>query len=127
MINLRDFIKETIEQLIDGVADAKEHAETKNAYINVPTIHYAGGMIRINKDSLPEPQLVEFDIAVTTSEVKDIKGGVGIFVAGVGLGYQANKGTTGGEISRIKFSIPVILPTHIKLEDVYDSNPPIMS
>jgi hypothetical protein len=83
-------------------------------------------MIKINKDSLPESQMIEFDIAVSTTEIKDIKGGVGIFVSGFGLGYQASKGISGSEISRIKFSIPVVLPSHVKLDDVFDSNPPIM-
>ena len=126
MINLEDFIGESLKQIINGIENAQVHAESKHAYINVPTIQYSGGMIKINKDSLPEPQMIEFDIAVTTTEIKDIKGGVGIFVSGFGLGYQASKGTSGSEISRIKFSIPVVLPSHVKLDNVYDNNPPIM-
>ena len=88
--------------------------------INVNTTEYSGHEIKIKKNSAPEPQLIEFDIALTTTEDQNIKGGLGIFVTGIGLGYQGETKTMGSEISRIKFSIPVILPSDVKPEDLFD-------
>lgn len=120
MIKLQDFISDTLKQIIDGVADAQEYAKIKNSYINVNTTEYSGHEIKIKKNSAPEPQLIEFDIALTTTEDQNIKGGLGIFVTGIGLGYQGETKTMGSEISRIKFSIPVILPSDVKPEDLFD-------
>ena len=120
MMNLQEFIAETLRQIITGVASAQEHAKTSGAYINVPTTIFFGNTYKINPDSLPEPRIIEFDIAVTTSEAKDIQGGMGIFVASLGLGYKAKKNIIDSEISRIKFSIPIILPSEIKPEEILE-------
>ena len=53
---------------------------------------------------------VEFDVAVTTSKGKETKGGLGIFVAGFGVGTQGKSDASSISISRIKFSTPVVLP-----------------
>ena len=111
MIDLKQFIEETVKQIIDGVVTSQEYAKVKGAYVNPAITHYAGGDLQINKETLPEPQVVEFDIALTITENKNLKGGMGIFVAGLGIGYQGKKETSGNEISRLRFSIPVILPS----------------
>lgn len=101
-MDLQKFITETLNQIIDGVANAQETAKQKGAYIN-GVVNYAPGV-------LPLPSEIEFDIAVATTESQNIQGGIGIFVADAGIGYKANKENAGNAISRIKFTISVILP-----------------
>jgi len=111
MINLQDFVAETIKQIVNGVAISQQHAETVGAYVNPPLLQYASGVLKVNTKTLPEPTMIEFDIAVTTTESDNLKGGMGIFVTGIGIGYQGQKESLGSEVSRIKFSIPLVLPT----------------
>lgn len=53
---------------------------------------------------------MEFDIVVTVGENKAIQGGIGIVVPEVNLGYQAKINSQKSAISRMKFSIPIMLP-----------------
>jgi len=114
MMNLEQFISETMKQIIDGVSSAQEYARTKDAYINVPIVKTVNTH-RMTDESLPAPQVVEFDIAVTTTGANDLQGGMGIFVAGLGIGYQAKKNNAEEGVSRIKFSIPVVLPSQVPI------------
>lgn len=54
--------------------------------------------------------MVDFDVAVTTVESEQSKGGAGIFVAGLGLGGQIRSDAQNTVVSRIKFSVPIALP-----------------
>lgn len=107
MIDLQKFISETLVQIINGVTDAQEKAKQKGAYVNTSEKSDAASYTWA---TTPTPRLIEFDIAVTTTESQNSQSGVGIFVAAVGLGGQTNEENAGSQISRIKFSIPVILP-----------------
>ena len=53
---------------------------------------------------------IEFDVAVTTTEGTETKGGIGVFVVAVGLGSQGKSDATNSSSSRIKFSVPIFLP-----------------
>ena len=116
MMNLQEFITETINQIIDGVAKSQIHAKESEAYVNVPISERSNKSLFIDNESVPEAQIIEFDIGITTTDTKDLKGGMGIFVASFGVGYQGEKGSSGTEVSRIKFSIPVVLPCQVKLK-----------
>ncbi len=117
MMNLQEFITETLKQIIDGVSDAQIHAKTKHAYINAPLNVQGPNLSYVDRHYLPNQQLIEFDIAVTTTDSKNVQGGMGIFVANLGIGYQGKKGSTDSEISRIKFSIPIVLPAQLSIDD----------
>jgi hypothetical protein len=111
MMNLQEFITETITQIIDGVVQSQKHAKESGAYVNVPVVSVGNKSYKIVDVSLPEPQIIEFDIAVGAIKSEETKGGMGIFVAGIGIGYQEKEDSSGSELSRIKFSIPVVIPS----------------
>jgi hypothetical protein len=72
----------------------------KGAIINWPS-----------SDSASEfPQDVEFDIAVTETETAEAKAGIAVLFATIAGRAQTQFGSTGSEVNRIRFSIPVILP-----------------
>ncbi len=54
--------------------------------------------------------MVEFDIALAEATAKDSKGGIGVYLGAVGLGSQGASHGEGSIHSRIKFSVPVVLP-----------------
>jgi hypothetical protein len=88
-MELETFVAKSLAEIIDGVKAAKNNG------VNVYN-HSA-------KD-------VDFDVAVTVTEGADKKGGVGVFVAGFGIGAQGSTSASNSSVSRIKFTVPVFLP-----------------
>ena len=113
-MDVKQFVAETLKEVINGVAEAQAHASSAGAIVNANLIQYTSGNWNYPKHpSFSAPINIEFDVAVTVAENKDLKGGIGIMVAGIG--YQAKKEATRSEVSRIKFSIPVVLPSQPRL------------
>jgi hypothetical protein len=98
-MKLQDFVAETLKELIDGVKTAQSHAISNGARVNPHGLHFKENQ-----------QHVEFDVAVTTTEGTQTKGGIGVFVGPVGLGSQGQSDNTNSSVSRIRFSIKVVLP-----------------
>ena len=111
-MELGEFVKESIKQLIDGITEIQKYAEEKGASIN-PT-----GLVRVDKQNFiisggiqpPVPQVIDFDIVVTITEGGEIKAGVGVFGGALGLGTQAKNEDSNTVANRIKFSMPVMFP-----------------
>ena len=111
-MQLRDFIAESLKQIIDGVNEARVHAEANGARIN-PVLQWprreSGFRTEGNSGSPVEP--IEFDVAVTVTEGTQTKGGIGVFTGIVGMGSQGQSDSTNSSISRIKLMVPVVLPS----------------
>jgi len=102
-MELKEFVSETLLQIIEGVKIAQSTNTGTNVQI-APGGNYGK---------------IEFDVAITTTDTTEAKAGVGIFVAGVSLGAQAKGGISNQTLSHIKFDIPLILPY---LPDKRESN-----
>ena len=99
-LQLRDFVAETIKQIIDGVVTAQEHATGKKAIVNPLGNHYRN----------PDPQLISFDVAVTAARGSKTQGGIAVFAGAFGLGSKGESEASNETLNRIQFSIPVRLP-----------------
>ncbi len=108
-MDLSDFIKETLRDVIAGVAGAQEDAEI-GKYI-APTFRfgmdhkedYRGVFVHGSNNHA----VVEFDVAVTSETTAGAKGGFKVLVLAAGsVDAEHTKGTA----SRIKFSVPILLP-----------------
>jgi hypothetical protein len=97
-LQLRDFVAETIKQVIDGVAIAQEHATGKNAIVN-PS---GSGGTPIQK--------ISFDIAVTAAKGTKTQGGVAVFAGAFGLGSKGQSEKASETVNRIQFSVPISYP-----------------
>lgn len=110
-MNLQDFIRETLIQIINGVKDAQEIIGESGAAIN-PI-----GLSRM-RDQLggrgyhsgAVTEAVEFDVAVTVTEGESTKKGAGAFISVVALGAQKQTEAHSSSVSRVKFSVPALLP-----------------
>ncbi len=111
-MDVKDFISESLRQIIDGVKDAQKHAEKNGAYVSPDVSRY------VDDPAYTKSQNIEFDIAVTSQESSE-KGGKGglkipIPFVDVEAGAEAKSGRTNGSISRIKFEVAVKLPAQAK-------------
>jgi len=94
-MDVKEFISETLKQIMDGVVDAQEHTKGKNAII-APYYDYR--------------KTVSFDVAVTVVEGKETTGKAGISVWSIGAGVGGKTESSSSTVSRIRFEIPVELP-----------------
>lgn len=105
-MDLKEFTKQTLVQIVDGVAAA--NAELNNgAYIpyeapqNTKRFVYQDGANIID---------VDFDVAITATESEGANGGASLKVASLlSLGGRTENTTENQTISRIKYTLPLVL------------------
>ena len=104
-MELREFVKETLVQIISGVADAQSSAEVESTRSAVAP----SGQGTSDRDTLNQD--VTFDVALTTTDKSLTKGGVGVFVGAIGLGSQGQSDSSRLSLSRVQFTVPIYLPS----------------
>jgi len=116
-MELKDFVSESLKQIIKGIKSAQDFAQKEGRGAKIGP----RGIAVLARDSQGQrppheskPRLplerVEFDVAVTASETPDKSGGVGTRLRVVDVGAQAGKTTENIKVSRIRFSVPIVLP-----------------
>lgn len=95
-MELKEFVTKTLVEIIEGVTEAQSKAK------DAP-----GGVVPTKADPI---ERVAFDVALTTSKSKESKGGIGVFLGGAGIGGQKQAAGEAKSFSRIKFSVPILLP-----------------
>ena len=94
-MDIKEFIAETLKQIIDGVIDAQKYAKSKNTVI-VPYHDFR--------------KVIDFDVAVTVADSKETGGKAGISVWSIGANINRTSECSSSTTSRIRFEIPVELP-----------------
>jgi hypothetical protein len=114
-IELKDFISESLKQIVDGVLAAQEYAKDKKAQIMPGNIQIAinnkiaDGFMYTSGDGVAN--LIEFDIAVSASEAAQTKSGAGgALVTVLSASVQGQSEASRATVSRIRFTLPVVLP-----------------
>jgi hypothetical protein len=108
---LRDFVAETIKQVIEGAVTAQDFAKAKNAVVNPRIIfHRANQELMIDQYTRQPVQLIKFDVAITAAEGTKTQGGVAVFAGALGLGSKGQSEKASETVNRIQFSVPVSLP-----------------
>jgi hypothetical protein len=112
-MELKDFIKTTVQSIIDAtnelIDDNKETAATINP---IETNTYDGGVPHYSGMRLPVTEL-SFDVAITggTSKTGKAGGSVDVYVAKLGADGQVS--SKNENVSRVQFSMKVTLPATI--------------
>ncbi|MBL7945016.1 MAG: hypothetical protein JNN32_03060 [Flavobacteriales bacterium] len=117
-MNLDNFISETIKSLIKGINDAKVFAKENGARIN-PEFDNRRSVENSNanvvffkgRDGAIGVSTIDFDIAVSVSNTQGSEGGGGINVYALKLGGSINENEMNETVSRIKFSLNIVLPS----------------
>lgn len=87
-MKLDEFVKQTLLDITNGVAEAQLVAK----------LHIAPGTV--NNKTLTSPQMVKFDVAVTVS--KEAGGGISVWSLG-----EVKTGINSEQINTIAFEVPV--------------------
>lgn len=118
-MQLKDFVSQTLIQIIEGVAEAQEHTRATDGYIDQRD--RVNPKLMDRADHAPKGkyyttqmgelvQMVKFDVAVTTEKSSNAKAGGGIRVAGVGFGGDVAAGDKDTSLSRVSFEVPLAFP-----------------
>lgn len=110
-MELREFVAESLKQVIDGIAIAQVYAKEKGAQVSPATFYQNGNLVVGSPLGTGQsPDIIEFDVLVTISESGELKGGIGVFAGAVGLGANSKISDGNIQANRIKFSVPVSFP-----------------
>lgn len=116
-MNLQEFVTQTLVQIAAGIKEADAPLKAVGAIVNPRHVQGAHadksnvyGYIAQKQEFLRAIHTVEFDVAVTATEDKQTKGGIGVVVGAIALGSQGRSGESNTSVSRLQFRIPVALP-----------------
>lgn len=113
-MDLKEFVKETIVQVVNGIADANAALSSDTAFVASSNIQ-TDNNFKYTTDKEGVKHYVtelDFDVAITAQKAKTGEGGVHMKVASVfELGGKGSSENINASISRIKFSLPLALPT----------------
>ena len=106
-MELKEFIAESLKQIVDGVWDAQD---------------YAAGLVapyKINEETgkpydESQSQLIAFDIAVTVGEASGKEGKAGISISPLNIGGKVSTEQNSSTVSRLSFKVPIIYPIRSK-------------
>lgn len=116
-MELKDFISETLSQIIAGVVDAQSKVISagKGGAVN-PYVHSLNDpKSTYSRTEQKEPVvLVDFDIAIAAEQGTGTKGGVGVVAGIFTLGAQGQSNENQQTSNKIKFNVPVMLPLQQK-------------
>lgn len=110
-MELKDFIKETLIQIVQGISEAQEALADTDCAINPSETRSGSYTTAFIKNKSRIVQDVDFNIALTSSSNSENKTGIGVMLGSIGLG--GNHTSTDGNISNtnISFSVPVVFPS----------------
>lgn len=110
---LAEFILETVTQIAAGVAAAQEPFQALGGQVNpigsIPNLE-SMAQIRIPNGRSGYVQTIDFDIAVTRQSGEAGSAGAGVHVVGLSIGGKRDATANETNISRIRFSLPIVLP-----------------
>lgn len=110
-MELKDFVAQTLTQLIEGVVASQKagsaHGATVNPQINPMSDSSKHGFVHCYEGFA---QVVRFDVALTVTEGTGTKGGIGVFAGPVNLGSSGQSSSSNSSVSRVQFNVPLILP-----------------
>lgn len=111
-MELKEFVSQTISQIIEGVNEAGEMAKNHGATVNP---HIVSSASEMGKQGMlwggGQPiQIIKFDVALTVTQGTGTKGGIGIVTGVVSLGSTGESQSANTSVSRVQFSVPIALP-----------------
>lgn len=112
-MDLKEFTKETITQIVSAVCESNNLISDVGA--SIPTDRFHGSQASTGSRNGEKNIInVEFDVAVSAVESTNVGGGAGIKVVAFSIGAGANSQNENSTLSRVKFTLPLVLPEKTK-------------
>ena len=115
-MELKEFIKTTLEQIVEGAASAQQAIKAKGGIVNPSNMSFQKDGAW-NSYNHAMPQEVVFDVGLTSTDKSGSTEGIGVFLGSISLGKKNDVGIEQVAITKVKFVIPLVLPPGEKLVD----------
>ncbi|HGM6069581.1 TPA: hypothetical protein ACKP39_003287 [Stenotrophomonas maltophilia] len=113
-MELKDFVRVTLEQIVEGAALAQESIATRGGIVNPTSMDYfKDGARSIYRHAMP--QEVVFDVGLTSIDKSGSVEGIGVFLGSISLGKKSDAGTEQVAVTTVRFTVPLVLPPGQKL------------
>lgn len=126
-MELQEFISSTLVQIARGIESAASQLKGSKAIVNPRNVatsnnknEHIYGYLNTQNKYHKVVQRVDFDVAVTAEKGKETKSGIGISVGTIVVGSQGKSDAANSTVSRIRFSIPIVLPMEDAPHDKQD-------
>jgi hypothetical protein len=106
-MELKEFIKETLVQIMDGVKEAQQAVIEYGAIVNPENVV---GCIQVGRQGR-FCQQIDFDVTLAEIESNEKSTGIGVSLPVVGIGGKGQKNESTSSMTKIHFVIPVVLPS----------------
>ena len=110
-MDLKEFTKQTLIQIVEGAASVNDELAVRGAYIPYSNLRDSNMASSVDEERISRVVInVNFDVAITTTDTEGSNGGGGLKVAGFFRveGNAENK-VENQTISRIKYTLPLVL------------------
>jgi hypothetical protein len=110
-MELKEFVKETLLQLTEGVKEAQEKCRKHGGLVN-PMLGVPRSIVRKTEiqDKYYPITDVGFKVGLTENTGAENKKGLGVFLPNISLGAEQKKDTHYQSITSIEFNVPILLP-----------------
>lgn len=113
-MELREFVKITLEQIVEGVAQAQETIAVRGGNVNPTGMDYfKDGNRNIYRHAMP--QEVFFDVGLASTDNFGSSEGIGVFLGSISLGKKNESGVEHVAVTKVRFTVPLVLPPGSKL------------
>ena len=113
-MELKDFVKATLEQIVEGTDLAQQSIKTRGGIINPSNMSFQKDGAWNNYNHAM-PQEVVFDVGLTSTDKSGSTEGIGVFLGCISLGKKNDVGIESVAITKVKFTVPLVLPAGEKL------------
>ncbi len=102
-MELRDFIKTTLEEIAGGVAGAKPEFKKLGGEVN--PLHHSSV-----KGMAKQTISIAFEVSLADNSTDTKGGGIGVLLSIVSVGANKTSEKEIQSLTKVEFSVPVILP-----------------
>ncbi|MFH1081649.1 MAG: hypothetical protein V1766_15545 [Pseudomonadota bacterium] len=108
-MELKEFVKVTLEQIVEGAALAQQSIKAKSGIVNPSNMSFQKDGAW-NNYSHAMPQEVVFDVGLTSLDKSGSTEGIGVFLGSISLGKKNDLGAEQVAVTKVRFTVPLVLP-----------------
>lgn len=125
-MELKDFVRETLVQITEGVKEAQDLCKEKGGLVNPMLQVRTCNNVKYRHDDSDYPATeVRFNVGLTEISTDGNKSGIGVFLGKISLGKEREKGNEMQSVTSIDFSVTVVFPyidrqgKHVPIGDLF--------
>jgi hypothetical protein len=111
-MELKEFVAETLVQIVDSIVATHSNIKDKGACVNPARLSSSSDdYILGTEDRLRLVSTIDFEVSLTETEGKEAGARIGVFFGSAGAAGKAKYETGSNAVNKVKFSIPILLPS----------------